>query len=370
MDLTIFEQLEQWLRDVARRRFWLVLALMALVTFLYVGVGIVPKEFYRAMAQDPFKQRTDIHQENYFQESPLLPVLGFVTGWHAPTSFALLCCAFIAAGYVYLARASRRRYGPLWTLLLLALLLSNPVTVVLLSWIGMPDAITFLVLALLLYVRQTWGVFLLAGLGAYNHPIALFAVPSVLLLRWLARESGMTFRQVAAGVAGVAAGWLAVRVFLNINNIEVVSRAEFIGDRDLVFWIKYNLTHLPVAVFSLQNMGWFALAASFLVLLRLDRVYAWVLLGLLVVFYGITFFCLDTTRVFALLAWAPAWHGVVHALQKAEQCDTRLRAQLERALIVIALIGLLSPTYYVWLGQVYHREQNAWDVWTWLRSLL
>ncbi len=370
MQPTIFEQLELWLRGCARRRFWLALALLALLTFLYCGVGTVPREFYRALAQDPFKQRTDIHQENYFQESPLLPTLGFVTGWHAPTSFGLLCFAFIAAGFVYLVRASRRRYGPLWSLLLLALLLANPVTVVLLSWIGMPDAITFLVLALMLYVRQGWLIFLLAGLGAYNHPTATFAVPSVLLLRWLARESGLTFRHVATGLAGVVAGWLAVRVFLNINNIEVVSRAEYIGDRNLLFWIKYNLAHLPVAIFSLQNIVWFALAASFLVLLRLDRRYAWTLLGLLVAFYGITFFCLDTTRVFALLAWAPAWHCVVHALQRAEQEDVRLRLQLERVLLIVAVIGSLAPTYYMWLGQVFHREQNAWDVWTWVRSLL
>jgi hypothetical protein len=370
MQPTIFEQLEQWLRGCARRRFWLVLALMVVVTFLYCGIGIVPREFYRELAKDPFSQRTDIHRENYFQESPLLPVLAHMTGWHTRTSFALLCGLFIVAGFTYLTRAARRRYGPLWTLLLLALLLGNPLTVVLLSWLGMPDTITFFALALLLYLRQGWLIFLVAGLGAYNHPIVMFAAPSVLLLRWLARESGLTFRHVVMGLAGVAAGWLAVRAFLHINSIEVVSRTEYVGDRNLVFWLKYNLNNLPVAIFSLQNMGWFALAASFLVLLRLDRRYAWALLGLLALFYGVTFFCLDTTRIFALLAWAPAWYSVVHALQRAEQEDPRLRAQLERLLLIIATLGLLAPTFYVWLGQVYHQETRAWDAWDWLRSLL
>ena len=54
MQPTIFEQLEQWLRGCARRRFWLVLALMVVVTFLYCGIGIVPREFYRELAKDPF----------------------------------------------------------------------------------------------------------------------------------------------------------------------------------------------------------------------------------------------------------------------------------------------------------------------------
>ncbi len=365
--MTIFDQLEAWVRRCVRQHFYLMLALLVVTTILYCGIGVVPREFYRELAKDPYIQRTDIHQENYFQESPLLPVLAYLTGWQAQTPFNVLCASFILAGVAYLVRATRRRYGSLWTLLLLALLLANPVTVVLLSWIGMPDAITFLALALMLYIRQGWVVFLLAALGSYNHPTVMFAAPALWLLRWRARESGVNFRHVVLTVAGVLAGWLAVRFFLHINSIEVVSRAEFVGDRNLLFWIKYNLTHLPVAIFSLQGMVWFALAASLFVLWRLDRLYAWLLLGL---FYGVTFFCLDTTRVFALLAWAPAWHAVLHALQKAEQADPRLRLQLERLLLLIALIGLISPTYYVWLGQVFHPGRNVWDVWSWLRSVL
>jgi hypothetical protein len=368
--MTIFDQLEAWVRRCVRQHFYLVLALLVVATILYCGLGVVPREFYRELAKNPYAQRTDIHRENYFQESPLLPVLAHLTGWQAPAPFGLLCFSVILAGFLYLVRAARRRYGALWALLLLALLLASPLTMVLLSWIGMPDAITFLVLALMLYVRQGWVVFLLAALGSYNHPIVMFAVPGLWLLRWRARDSGVTWLHVALATLGVLAGWLAVRVFLHINSIEVVSRAEFVGERNLLYWIKYNLEHLPVALFSLQNMGWFALAGSVAILLRLDRGYAWCLLGLLALFYGITFFCLDTTRVFALLAWAPAWHGLVHALQKADEAGPRLRAQFERVLMLIALIASFSPTYYVWLGQVVHPGQNAWDAWSWLRSLL
>ncbi|TAN37461.1 MAG: hypothetical protein EPN23_05580 [Verrucomicrobia bacterium] len=368
MNATIFEVVDAAVRRYAQKYFMLCLVAMVLFTLLYYGLGVVPREFYRELATNPYIQRTDIHRQNYFQESPLLPVLAHLTGLGSRWAFNAFCFTFLAVGFVFLMRASRRRYGAFWALLLLGALLAHPVTLVLLSWLGMPDSMTFLITALLLYTRRSWVMVVLVLLGSYNHPIMMFVAPAVLGLRLLARENGLAYRHLAFVVLGAVGGWLAVRFFLHVNSIAVVSRAAYMGDQNLAFWIKYNLTHLPLALFSFHNVIWFALGACLLVLARFDKRYVLAFLTLQFLFYGITFFCLDTTRVFALLAWAPAWHCLVYALQRTEAASFALRRQLERLLVVVVMMGLLAPTYYSYLGELYFPGQNEIHFWSWIKS--
>lgn len=366
----MLNELANRIRRQAREHFTWWAAFIIVFELLYLGLGVVPRECYRDVASNPYIQRTDVHPENHFQESPLLPVLAHLTGWQSRGAFNTLCFAFIAAGVLFLTQAARRRYGGFWTLLLLMLLLSHPVTMVLFSWLGTPDGITFLVLAILLYARQAGVVFFLALVGAYNHPIVMFAAPAVLLLRWLARENGMSMWQLIGGLAGVGTGWLLVRIFLHINNITVMSRADYVESRPLAFWLQYNLDHLPLALFSLHNMVWLGLGVALFTLWRLDRRYVVVFLLLQLVFYGITFFCLDTTRVFVLLAWASAWHCLGYTLQRTEQEQPSTCRRLEQRLLVVALISLVVPPYYSYLGELYYPGQNEFHFWKWLGSLM
>lgn len=363
-----WDKVTHWFRQQVRKHFTWWAGLIIVFELLYTGVGVVPREFYREVASNPYMQRTDVHPENHFQESPLLPVAAHLAGWQSRGAFNALCFAFIAASLLFLLQAARRRYGGFWALLLLMLLLAHPVIMVLFSWLGTPDSITFFVLALLLYARQKWLVFFLVLVGAYNHPIVMFAAPAILLLRWLARENGIRLWHVLCGGAGGGAGWLLVRIFLHINSIAVVSRAEYVESRSLAFWLQYNLVQLPLALFSLHNVVWVALAVALFTLWRLERRYVVVFLLLQVFFYGVTFFCLDTTRVFALLAWAAAWHCVGYALQRSERGPAPARQRLEQKLLLVALISLLTPTYYSYLGEFYYPGQNEFHLLKWICS--
>ena len=111
-------------------------------------------------------------------------------------------------------------------------------------------------------------------------------------------------------VLGLLMGNVVVQAYLTTFDIDTFDRLDFLMDRSLVTWFKQNTFALPHTLYSLHQASWFALALCVGALFKRDRRYYLLFAATQVLFLGVTFFSADTTRVFSLLAWAPALHNV------------------------------------------------------------
>lgn len=369
--ITVFSRLDHWIQQFTQKHFFLVCLLLVCFIFIQYGVGIVPREFYRHVAVNPYVEQKEVHENNYFQESPLLPIVAHHLGLVSRLSFNLFCLAVIIGAYGLFAYFCRNRLESSLAFTVFALLQAHPVTTVLLSWLGMPDGITFAVTVLALFVSSLAGLAALSVLCAFNHPVALFAIPTVLVLRRLANDKGITWWHPVVVVMALGLGMLAVLGFLHLNDINTYSRISHAAALDLKYWLNQNLSFFPTTLFSFHNVIWLAIGFCIMAAYRYNRLYFIVFALTQLCFYAITFFCLDTTRVFALLAWAPAIHCIIYSCRLLrDQQQAVLYEQVRILLLVTALSGILVPNYYVYLGTVQHPSSNEFQIWSCFQDLL
>ena len=347
---------------LARSRFTSLTVLLVIFSILWNGLGVLPRQPYRRVAENPYDKLADF-DENTFQESPLLPLIGYYTGLTTKRTFSAMAGVWILAGLLSLAFLGRKRFGPEVGMLSLGMAIGHPVTLVMYSWLGTPDGITFLLTALLFFVQSYPLIFLVAFLGALNHPILLFAGSALILLRLLANEERVRPLHLLVLFLGFTLGTLAVQMYLAVNDIEVFSRLEFLRERTFGSWFWHNISWLPHALFSLHGVLWLALGLSVLWGFRKNRRYFAILILLQLAFYGITYFSIDTTRIFSLLAWAPTIHAIQYSLRLAEQEDDPGIGQRHRqAMIVIALLALVQPRIYLWGGEIHGSGFNEFYI--------
>lgn len=369
--ITIFSRLDRWVQQFTRTHFFLASLLLVCFTLIQYGVGVVPREFYRQVAINPYVEQKAVHEENYFQESPLLPIVAHHLGLVSRLSFNLFCLVVIIGAYGLFAYLCRNQIERSLSFTVFVILQAHPVTTVLLAWLGMPDCITFAATILALFTTSLIGLALLGILCAFNHPVALFAIPTLLVLRRLAKDKGITWWHPVVAVMALGLGMLAVQSFLHLFDINTYSRLNHAMGIDFKFWINQNLAFFPMTLFSFHNVIWLAIGICILAAYRFNRLYFIVFALSQLCFYVITFFCLDTTRVFALLAWAPAIHCIIYScrLLRDRQQDV-LYEQTRKLLLLVALIGILIPNYYVYFGNVFHPAGNEFQIWSYLQSLL
>lgn len=369
--ITVFSRLDRWIQQFTRTHFFLASLLLVCFTLIQYGVGIVPREFYRQLASNPYVEQKAIHEENSFQESSLLPIAAHHLGLVSRLSFNLLCLAIIIGAYGLFAYLGHDRLERSLAFTVFALLQAHPLTTVLLAWLGMPDGLTFAATILALFTTSLIGLALLGALCAFNHPVALFAIPAVLVLRRLAKDKGITWWHPLVAVMALGLGMLAVQVFLHLFDINTYSRLSYATTLSFKFWINQNLAFLPMTLFSFHDVTWLAIGICILAAYRFNRLYFVVFALSQLGFYAITFFCLDTTRVFALLAWAPAIHCIIYSCRLLrDQQQAVLYEQTRKLLLLVALIGILIPNYYVYLGTIQHPAGNEFQIWSYFQSLL
>ncbi|MGH2620679.1 MAG: hypothetical protein ACRDHG_08935, partial [Anaerolineales bacterium] len=160
-----YENLLAVVDRIARRRYFGAIGLLIGYRLLASGLGSVPREPYRLTALDPFV-RVSAYPQNYFQRSPLLPLVGHFTGLTTPLGFAGLSLAIVVTGWLLFAALVRRDRGNEVALLSFALVLAHPVSLVLISWLGTPDGITFTLTSLLFFTRSTSVIAVICALGA------------------------------------------------------------------------------------------------------------------------------------------------------------------------------------------------------------
>jgi len=353
MPLSTFIDLlfDQTVRITSRKSWWLALVILFGIVVLINGAAVPPEEAYRRLAQDPFRTRTDIHFNNYWQETVLLPLLAYYTHLNTRLTFSILCFLFFAIAYVLFAHLTAKKFGSTPAFLFTTVLMTSPLTTVILAWLGTPDGLTIVLTFPFLFTNAVPLIFLLAILGATNHIVFLIAVMEILLLRWMAKEN-IKWTHMASALAGGLIGYLLVKVFLAYHQIHIISRFDFILTKDLKEWVDLNLINLPMTLFSLFNIHWLILAVCLIMFFNKDRRYYSSMLGLLLFNYGITFFTLDTTRIFALLSSGILLHCIFHSYQLGVK-DANQQQQFLKAVVIIVLISFLTPHYFAWMGEIH-----------------
>lgn len=367
------ELLTRWyqlLTEFSSSHYTLAIALIVVLTVLVNGVGTIPREPYRLTAIDPFRE-VQAHPENYFQRSPLLPLIAHFLRLTSRFEFAGLSLTIVLVGWALLGSLSRQRDGETLGFLSTALIVLHPVSLVLISWLGTPDALTFLLTCIFLYSRSPFVLGVAAALGGFNHPISVLVAPALLGLRQAADEQIGSRNWLAVSV-GLVIGSLGVLVFLKAFDIQAYTRLDFLLSRNLSTWIRQNLSLLPHSLYSLHQIVWLPIGMSLLVMPRRTRRYVGTFALIQVIFYLVAFFSADTTRVFSLLGWAPALHFIRKAVTTArEDHDPAREGQLLKSLALVVLIGQLIPRYYVWTGELHPPNFNGtyFPVLSWLRGL-
>lgn len=348
---TALDALYDKVNELGHRKSWFLFLIAAFISVALInGVGIVPEEPYQRLSQNPFTTRTDIHFNNYWQESLLLPLLAHYLGLTGTITFNVLAFAIIIVGYGLFAWLTHRYWSSTLALILTTLLITSPLTTILFSWLGTPDAITFALTVPFLFLNSGLLIFLLALLGAANHPAFIIAIMEVLVLRWVIRN-GISLKHLILASLGIVCGYGVVKFFLYSYGIEVGSRLDFMQLKDISEWAGMNMNNLPATLFSLFNIHWLILPLSLLMFFNQDRRFFSLVLLMLLVNYAIVFFTLDTTRIFILTSWGVLFLSIFHSYRLAALQNHK--KQYIQALILLGIISFFTPRYFSWVGEIH-----------------
>ena len=353
---TALDTLYEKVQNLGKQKYWfLFLVLLFIFITLINGVGIVPEEPYQRLSQNPFTTRTDIHFNNYWQETVLLPVLAHYLDLTGTITFNVLAGAIIIGAYCLFAWLTFRRWGSIVTLISTALLITSPLTTILLSWLGTPDGLTVALTIPFLFTSSSILIFTLAILGAANHPAFMIAALEILILRWATRD-GIKIKNIVFAAIGIILGYGIVKLFIYANGIDLFSRSDFMQLKTTSEWIKLNLDYLPSNLFSLFNIHWLVFPVCMILFFNKDSRFFYLAALILLINYGVVFFTLDTTRVFSLTSWAVLFICIFHSynlsLSENEHGNV-YRTQYLRALLLVSLISLFTPRYFFWVGEIH-----------------
>jgi hypothetical protein len=222
------------------------------------------------------------------------------------------------------------------------ILVTNPLSTVILSWLGTPDSLSLLLIVPFIFTRSVLWIAFLTALGVMNHVVLIIAACEILFLRWVSRDN-INSHHLLGAVLGGLVGILIVRWFLAVYHIEItVSRLDFIFLRDFTDWFLMNAKNFPLSFFSLFNIQWIIIPVCLVMFFRSNRSFYISVLMILLVNYGITFFMEDTTRIFTLLSWGVLMVCIIQSNELAQAKKTTEGAYLKQFQIILMVIGLAS----------------------------
>lgn len=331
---------------------WVVLGIILLYVIILNGISLVPYQTYQKLSQNPFIIRTDLGNENYWQETVLLPVIAYITRMNSTLTFTIVCLLIIIGSFILFTVYLSKHSSPLITIIVTTILITNPLSTILFTWLGTPDGLTFFLTIPFLFTNSIILLFFLIILGTMNHITFLIAAIEILFLRFTTRENIKNIHLATITIGGVI-GLVLVKVFYAVYQIQAITRFEKIFTISLADWIRMNLGEFPLTIFSLFNFQWLIIPVCLILFFKKNRLYYSIILGLLIFNYGITFFAEDTTRIFTLLSWGILIHCVIYSSKLASIEDLSFQNQFLEAMILIAIISLISPRYYSFAGNIF-----------------
>lgn len=342
-------------RKLTLQKILIILAIFFVIVIFTNGISHYPPKIYKRLSNNPFVSRIDIDKVNYWQESVLLPVIAYYTNLDSSPSFYILCFSIIVLAYLLFAGLTYQREGPAATLIFTAILITSPLTTVMLAWLGTPDSLTVAMTVPFLFINSGILIFLLSILGTMNHIVFTIAAGEILTLRWIARDR-IKINHLIAIILGWIMGYVLVKVFFALNNIQVITRFDFILSKNLNFWINMNSVNFPMTISSLFNIQWLIIIVCLIMFFKMDKFYYFSVIAILLFNYGVTFFTEDTTRIYSLLSWGVLLECVFHSYKLAlnnNDKETSYQKQFLQALIIIGFSSLIAARYYSWDGEIH-----------------
>jgi hypothetical protein len=302
-----------------------------------------------ALSKHPFAYHG---RQVYYQESPLYFLIAHVLGATTPRRYLLLC--IVAAGVVPILflRLSVKAFGKEKGLVAGLLFLAHPIRYVLNTWLGMVDPLTVACTTVFLFTSRELPAGIAMACSTFNHPGSLFILPSLFSLDLVSGMTRAKLWKYAAGFLGVLFGMGLCRWIQTLYAFTVYTRWDYFQEIPPRHWLIINFSYLPQAIYSFAFALWVPLVVgllwNFRGAARVWMVYGIVMFGL----YGVTFFTVDTTRVFAILSWAPTFWMLLrwYEAPSSKECVTGDYGALLRW---FALLGWLAPHLYLWDGVVY-----------------
>jgi len=340
---------------LAAKSYWPVaLGLLFGLIIIINGISLIPYQIYQRLSENPFVTRYDIGVQNYWQESVLLPVVTYHFHWTTYRSFNFVCLVIIVASYALFSFLSYRKFGSIPVIIFSTLLFTNPLTTILLTWLGSPDPLSVLFTMPFLFFNSGVLMFGLSILGATNHIVVAIASVEILLLRWIAGD-GIKIKHVLFSIAGSIFGIMFVKAFIAIHEIRISTRLDQIFLEEIHTWFELNSRNFSMTTFSFLNVQWLVLLTCVLMFFAEDRRYFVTVFMIMLLNYGVTFFTYDSTRVYILLTWGVVFHCIFHSFH-LDQISPRASTYEKQFLQLSALVGILSiifPRYYSWNGDIH-----------------
>jgi hypothetical protein len=328
---------------------WPLLPWVALIaTVLANGLGTVPAETVRELhsfAADPFSPRL---LRTFEGETPFFFFMAQGLGAVTIPRYLALCASLVVLAYVLVYVAERRAGAPP-ALLCVLLFAAHPIATILQTWLGMVDCLTVVCTVALLFSQSLLAVAAASLVLTLNHTAALIITLPLLVLRWLSRDSGAGAKQVGVALAALLTGRVLLLV---VHGGQLATRFGQMRGMRWTHWANINITHFPLIVYSMCFALWIPVVLMILLFFNRDkRLYGFYLLCM-AGFYAITIVTMDTTRVFALLSWAPTLFCLMHTWRKTP--GTAPDAVMFRASVVASvLLGWWMPRLFVWDGKLY-----------------
>jgi hypothetical protein len=284
----------------------------------------------------------------YHGETPLFYAVAHLLGAVTIPRYLAFCALVTFAGFAVFWRLSRRALDSTDATLAFGLFVAHPITYVLQTWIGLGDSLAVACTAVLLVAANPLVLATAAGLGAATHPTVLLSGTALLLLRGASAPAHLARSAVAIGIAGLVVGRIGCALLPSLIGYEAGSRWQYVNDVSLGQWVIMNAANLPLVLYSLGLALWLPIVGLLVHSAeKRQRVFA-LYAAWLVCSYAIVFFTKDTSRVYALLTWAPTIHCLMHGW-RLSALETTVRASVFRvALVLTAGFGWCVP--HLWTG--------------------
>ncbi|HKR01548.1 MAG TPA: hypothetical protein VJT09_12795 [Pyrinomonadaceae bacterium] len=326
----------------------LVAVLLLGCAILYVGFAQLPVYhgvYYARLASDPFEPG---NPNAYRILTPLAAYLLGLRGDRIIIFNAIAALLLLALVYYH---SRKSEYSPGLSLAVALMLALTMPTLFTLFYGGYTDSTSYLLIFLMMVCRERPAWFwLLFFLGLLNRESVVFLLPFFLLLHWHSLKSRRLFvRSVLAGLGGVVLAYLLFRALINSHGA-VKNNASFYLEpliRDPLYWLRQVADSYPQGFFSVFKLFWLLpLVAAVLALRRRNYMALALVLTPVLCAMAQSVIALDTSRMIAM-AFPTLLVGVCVVRKKVG--DDLLSA----AVILLGLVNLLVPQYYVTSNDVF-----------------
>lgn len=354
------EEIDDLIFNRLTTRYLYLLSLIYLFTVYRVGLIPFPGPFL--VSQNPFFNNLSHTPDSHFNyDSIVAPFIAYFTGLNSSLlTYSLLNFTIIMVanvGFVYL---SKRIWNQDFAKFLTLLFVLNPLSTILLTWIGSYDSVSYFIQVFLFLTSNPILIIILGFLGGANHfPIILFSGLGLFLFRAYNPDDRIDTMRILSLLLGLGLGYITLKFYQNYYGLGLtLDRLNFlhkviIERGGLKSHIGLNLfINWSTMLFSFYNVLWAIFVVLAYYLKRDYKKLFYLFLGSNICFFCLTLLIFDTTRVFCLLSWPMLFYGFLFLARRMQLQSHNAYLSLRRYFVVVTLIGLFVPRLYVWEGRI------------------